>query len=216
MAKAGFLRFKKLRFYFAWPSAVLLAFYARTNNSGFLTGIPVIALGETLRIWSQGCIQKRTRLATAGPYAYTRNPLYLSNFLIGLGFVLTFSNIFLTALYLFGFFVLYRGTIMEEEMFLSKEYGNLYKDYLSKVPRFFPNFTSYQNRSDQTFDMDQVFRHGEHITFLTILLILASLYLRQAWYQAGGGFYSSHHELFWFSIFLTTILLVAMFHRKFK
>ncbi len=216
MSRFSFMRFKKLRFYFAWPFAILLSFVAKTTMLGFAVGIPIIAAGEFLRIWSQGSIHKRVRLANSGPYAYMRNPLYLSNFLIGLGFVMIFSNVWILLSYLAGFFILYRGTILEEENVLGEQYGNLYRDYCSKVPRFFPTLRPYGDRSKDPFEFNLIFQHGEHITFLTILFLLLGLYLRQEWYQTGSGFYSSHPNLFWFAITIFVALFACMIYRKFK
>ena len=216
MSQFSFLRFKKLRFYFAWPFATFIALTAKTTALGFWLGIPVIVSGEALRVWSQGHIEKRTRLANSGPYAYVRNPLYLSNYLIGLGFVLIFSNLWILLIYSIGFFILYQGTIREEENFLLGEYQDSYQDYFKRVPRFFPTLEAYPNRSNQNFTWQLVWRHGEHVTFLTILLLVISLYLRQEWYQKGSGFYSNHLFLFWFGMLILILLVASALHRKFK
>lgn len=216
MSQRGLLRFKKLRFSVGWLFAIALFVFARTSDFGFLVGIPVIFLGETLRIWSQGHIEKRTRLANSGPYAHTRNPLYLSNFLIGLGFVLVLSNCCFMLAYLIGFFVLYYGTILEEEKFLLKEYGYMYEEYCRRVPRFFPSLTPYESRSGHGFQWALVWKHGEHITFSTILLLLVVLFLRQEWYQKGVSFFSSQLPFFFGAVFLLIVLVFFMIQRKLK
>lgn len=209
------VEFKKLRLYFAWVFAFLIVFFAKTTNSGFVWGIPVILAGETLRIWAQGTIRKRVQLATSGPYSYTRNPLYLSNFLIGLGFVMILSNIWLILIYMIGFYILYSGTIREEEQFLSGKYGTLYKEYCAHVPRFWPSARAYQQSSD-SFDWKLAHQHGEEVTFASILLILLGLFLRQEWYQNENGFYSTQLPFFWLFIFIFVGLIFLMVKRKLK
>ncbi|MBI4387605.1 MAG: isoprenylcysteine carboxylmethyltransferase family protein [Candidatus Omnitrophica bacterium] len=216
MAKFAFLRFKKLRFYLAWPFAVVLFFVARTNDISFIVGIPIILIGETLRIWAQGCIEKSVRIANFGPYAYMRNPLYLANFLIGLGFVVVLWDPWVFLIYQVGFFILYHGTIRDEEEFLKKEFGLIYQDYYEKVPRFFPSIQPYANRSQTPFRWELVWKHGENITFLTIVLLLITLYLRQEWYQEGNSVYSGQIFLFWVAVAIALVLAVSRIYRRFQ
>ena len=191
---------KHPRFYLTWITAVLIAFFGRTTDYGFTLGVPIVVMGEFVRVWSQGSIRKKIRLSDSGPYAYTRNPLYLGNFLIGLGFVTIFSNLFLTAIYLVGFYFVYNNTIKKEEEYLSGAYGQIFADYCSAVPRFFPSIRPYAKRSGYAFDFSLLLHHGEPITICALVLLCLALYLRQEWYQAGNGFMSSHGGLFYSAV----------------
>ncbi len=210
------LPFKKLRLYFAWIFAIFLAAALPTVKMGFAIGIPVIAAGEVLRIWSQGSIQKRIRLATGGPYAYVRNPLYVSNFLIGFGFVLFFYNGWLTFVYCAGFFVLYRGTVIEEEQFLMKQYGEIYQQYLEQVPRFFPRWKPFLRDSDQTFNWKLVLQHGENVTFLSIILLVFMLLMKHERFLRGGNVWGSASWLLIGGLITVLLLAFSMIQRKFK
>ncbi|HEU4837195.1 MAG TPA: methyltransferase, partial [Pyrinomonadaceae bacterium] len=63
-------------------------FFARPTPRALLIGASVSVLGLALRAWAAGHIRKNAQLATSGPYAFTRNPLYLGSFLLGLGFTI--------------------------------------------------------------------------------------------------------------------------------
>lgn len=216
MSKFGIFKFRRPRFYAAWISATLIVIFGRTSDYGFFLGIPIIFLGELVRIWSQGSIQKKVRLSDSGPYAYTRNPLYLGNFLIGLGFVTIFSNLLLMAIFLVGFFFIYNDTIKKEEEYLSGAYGPLFQTYCDQVPRFFPGLRPYANRSGYPFDPKLVLHHGEPITVCALILISIALYLRQVWYQDGGGFLSSCNVLFYTAICVSILLIWFVIQRKRK
>jgi len=211
-------RFKKpkLRFYLSWICAAVIVTIAKTSTIGFLTGIPVIVCGELLRIWAQGCIEKRTKLAVWGPYAFTRNPLYVGNFLIGLGFVLILSNLWILIAYNVGFFFLYRHLIGAEEKYLSSVYGAQFQEYCDQVPRFFPGFKRFHSNSPEFFTWQRLQKTSEPITLSGILLILASLYLRQIWLQEGAGLFSRQMEFFYLWLFLAVMLVFFLLQRRFK
>ena len=176
-------------------------------------GLPVISVGEGLRVWSQSSIVKKKELTVWGPYAYLRNPLYLSNFLIGLGFMVILYNPWLLLIYLTGFGMLYSRIIGEEENSLLARYGALYRDYCARVPRIFPKFVSVSSPS-KPFRWSLVFKNGEHVTFLSILLILIGLYLRQEWFQDRKIFFPARHLMIDSAFFLAAILAGCLLYRK--
>ncbi len=212
----GIFKFRRPRFHFAWISLTLLAIYGRTSEFGFQLGVPIVILGELVRIWSQGSIQKKIRLSDSGPYAYVRNPLYLGNFLIGLGFATMFSNLFLLVLYVIGFFLIYRQTIKKEEEYLSGAYGKTFQDYCNSVPRFFPSLKPYPKRSGYPFDINLVLHHGEPITICAIIFLCIGLFLRQEWFQNERGFLGGYTGLFYAEILVGILALFFVIQRKFK
>lgn len=181
--KFSFHRFRKLRLYFAWPFAIVVAIFAKSTNQGFWMGAPVIAIGETIRIWAHGYLRKARQLATSGPYAYVRNPLYLGNFLIGLGFCLIIWHPIVVAVFVIGFFIVYWLTVKGEEQRLTFKFGDAYLDYFRSVPRFLPSLVPYRRRAKALFAFHRVWGHGEHITILAMIELFLLLYLRQEFYQ---------------------------------
>lgn len=161
----------------------IFLYLATPTRTAILTGVPFILLGETIRTWASGFIKKDRELAQGGPYALTRNPLYLGNFLIGVGFSLMANNPALLILFLTVFAVIYGFTIKNEERSLLNKFGDSYLAYKSRVPVFFPvriiplyppfkkgdkgGFACWRNFS-LNFDWQLIWKHREHHTWLGI------------------------------------------------
>jgi len=91
-----------------------------------------------VRAYAAGCLNKNQILATGGPYARTRNPLYLGSLIMGVGFALAGGS-WIPGLALVGLFVLIYWPVMRrEEAYLREEFGGGYSSYASAVPFFFP------------------------------------------------------------------------------
>ncbi len=101
-------------------------------------GAVVALLGLLLRAWSAAHLMKNQQLATSGPYAHTRNPLYLGSSLMGLGFAIAGASWILGAAFAAFFLAVYWPVIRREEQFLRQEFGETYQRYTAEVPLFFP------------------------------------------------------------------------------
>jgi hypothetical protein len=128
------------RFQLAWVFAFFLIFSARQYPT--LLGILICFLGATLRFLASGFLRKEAKLAVGGPYAHTRNPLYLGTFLMALGATLSVGAYLLTALMAVVFFFNYHYVIQHEEAKLPSYFGNAYLAYCNLVPRFIPRVLS--------------------------------------------------------------------------
>jgi hypothetical protein len=128
------------RFQLAWVFAILLVFSARQYPG--LPGILICFLGATLRFVASGYLRKEAKLAVGGPYAHTRNPLYLGTFLMALGATLSVGAYGLTVAMAIVFFFNYHYVIQHEEAKLPSYFGNAYLEYCSLVPRFLPRLSS--------------------------------------------------------------------------
>ncbi len=106
----------------------------------------LVLCGEALRIWGVGHIGRKSRssdvhasrLVTNGPYAYTRNPLYLGGFFLTLGLSLLTGSLWIAAGCLAYWALIYNPIIREEERFLTQTFGQAYTDYCRTVPRWWP------------------------------------------------------------------------------
>ena len=99
----------------------------------------VLALaGLLLRAWSAGYLVKSQTLATRGPYALTRNPLYLGSALMGLGFALAGGSWGLGVAFLAYFVAVYWPVMRREAQSLRAQFGQAYDRYAETVPLFFP------------------------------------------------------------------------------
>ncbi|MFA5039124.1 MAG: isoprenylcysteine carboxylmethyltransferase family protein [Candidatus Omnitrophota bacterium] len=174
------IRFKKLRLWIAYPAFIVFPLVARVTDVSLAAGIGVIFLGLLVRFWASGYITKSRVLTTSGPYAYTRNPLYLGNFLLGLGVVVVANNAWLTLYYAVTFLIIYAGTIREEQNVLEEKFGPEYKAYVKSVPMFFPKFRRFPGAVDKPFSLRQSFKNGEFIRICGFSLLAVFLFL---WYS---------------------------------
>lgn len=171
-----------------WVSAVVFLLFflaARPTLLSMVIGIPVVFLGEAIRIWSSGHIVKNDSLTMSGPYRLTRNPLYVGNFFLGLGFVLMAGLPLMIFVFLPVFYFIYDATIAQEEKFLTQRYGEAFKSYQKTVPRFFPKL-SLSASSTGSFNWSLVKKHREMKTWLAILAGVL-LFLFKMWIYPGAS-----------------------------
>ena len=112
-------------------------------------GLGLLLLGLGLRVWAAGFAGRHTRtskiegskLATSGPYAHVRNPIYLGSVILGYGIVLLIGDRRLLVPCTLTFLTLYFGLIPAEEEFLSRKFEEEYQAYRLRVPRFLPRIS---------------------------------------------------------------------------
>lgn len=99
--------------------------------------------GLWLRAYASGYVKKNAELAMTGPYAHTRNPLYLGSMLIAAGFALALASWAVAAVLAAGFAIIYIPTIASEERFLLSAFPE-FEEYCRRVPRILPRLTPAQ------------------------------------------------------------------------
>lgn len=146
-----------------WLAVPLVALLSKPTVLLVGVGAVIAAVGLVIRGWAAGTIHKNQTLTTGGPYAFTRNPLYLGSFLMGVGIATATGSIWLFALFLIFFSWVYRGTIQKEARFLEQSYGDRFRSYAAEVPAFVPRITPF--RPDEphptAFSMDRYLRNRE-------------------------------------------------------
>ncbi len=158
----------------SFTGAAFFLYFATPSRTSVFTGIPFIILGEFMRTWASGYIKKNEVLSQSGPYAITRNPLYVGNFLIGTGFSIMTGRVILLLLFLAGFLYIYKLTIQNEEKFLSDKFGEIFAVYKERVPVFFPvkllsSGSESGDDSNSHFEWQLVLKHREYNTWLGII-----------------------------------------------
>ena len=126
--------------------ALLLVIFAKPQYPGILIGMVLIFLGEGIRIWAAGHLQKNEVLTVTGPYAYVKNPLYIGSILITAGFCILADSVYLLAAAFFMFcfhYIPYKKKVEGDRM--KKIFGSQYEDYDGKVPDYLPRWTPYSN-----------------------------------------------------------------------
>jgi protein-S-isoprenylcysteine O-methyltransferase Ste14 len=135
-------------------------------------GGAIALIGLALRAWSAGHIRKNDALATSGPYAYTRNPLYLGSFVLGLGFTIASGRPWLGLLFAALFLGIYLPVMRVEASTLSQLFGDDYARYAEAVPLFVPRITAYQDpkTAGVKFDPGLYLRYREYQAALGLAL----------------------------------------------
>ena len=127
--------------------AFLLLVFAKPQFSGVLTGMFLIFLGEGIRIWAAGHLQKNEALTVTGPYAYVKNPLYIGSILITAGFCIMADNVYILAAAFFMFcfhYIPYKKKVEGDR--LRRIFGSQFEDYDEKVPEYLPRRTPYSDK----------------------------------------------------------------------
>jgi protein-S-isoprenylcysteine O-methyltransferase Ste14 len=159
---------------------VLALLLARPSGLSLLLSLPLVLGGEALRIWASGHIEKTRRLATGGPYARTRNPLYLGSVLLALGLATASASswvVLAVAAYLLAF---YPSVMREEASFLRQAFPEEYGLWARDVPLFFPRIDAAGPRQT-TFSWARVAANREWRTAAALPLVLALLLARALW-----------------------------------
>jgi protein-S-isoprenylcysteine O-methyltransferase Ste14 len=104
-----------------------------------LCGLPVAVLGVCLRGWAAGHLAKNELLATSGPYARVRNPLYLGTLLAAAGLAIAARSLPLAVLFAAVFLLIYLPVIELEEQHLRKLFP-AYAAYAAETPMLWPRF----------------------------------------------------------------------------
>ena len=139
-------------------------------------GIAIIGLA--LRAWSAGHIRKNSALATSGPYAHTRNPLYLGSFLLGVGFTIASGQPWLAIPFAALFMGIYFPVMRVEATHLAGAFGENYEEYARAVPLFLPRISAYKADETTRFDASLYMRYREYRAALGLLVAWALLALK--------------------------------------
>ena len=110
-------------------TAIAALILARPTWSSWSAGLAVAVMGEGIRVWAAGHLEKSREVTTSGPYRWMRHPLYVGSSILALGVVIAAKSYLLGALA-----VLYLGTtipaaIRSEEAFLRGTFGDAYDRY---------------------------------------------------------------------------------------
>ena len=124
--------------------ALVYFWLARPDAVSLWTGGVVILAGLLVRGWAAGVLEKDRELAVSGPYAFTRNPLYLGSFVIGVGAAVAGGRIWIGVVFLAFFIWAYRGPMAREGARLEERFGEAYRRYRGAVPAFLPRLTPYR------------------------------------------------------------------------
>lgn len=171
---------KTLRLPLGFLLGILYLIFARPTALALAVGGTIALAGVLLRAWASGHITKNERLATTGPYAHTRNPLYFGSFLIAAGFAIA-AHWSLLLLVIVFFLLIYAPTIERERANIRNRFPGAYEEYSRNVPGFLPRPTPWrpaETMDGEGFSTALYLKHGEWKAGLTYLLVMTWLITR--------------------------------------
>jgi protein-S-isoprenylcysteine O-methyltransferase Ste14 len=161
---------------------VLAAVYlwlARPSYASIVLGAAVAGIGIMLRALASGHVKKDEELTTTGPYAYTRNPLYLGSAIIAIGFAIAAQSVWIVVLIVVMFAAIYVPVVRAEEAYLRSRFPE-YAAYAAHVPRFIPRLSSISSPGSG-FSLQLYLRHREYNAIVGALLVIAVLVAKLIW-----------------------------------
>jgi protein-S-isoprenylcysteine O-methyltransferase Ste14 len=132
---------RRIRVPLGFVLAALFLWLADPTFRSLLYSLVLVIPGLALRAAASGHVQKNRELTTTGPYAYTRNPLYLGSILIGVGFAVAANSMWLAVALIAMFLAIYLPVMRSEEEFLRSTFAE-FDAYAKRVPRLLPRFSS--------------------------------------------------------------------------
>jgi protein-S-isoprenylcysteine O-methyltransferase Ste14 len=154
--------------------AIVYFWLAKPTWTFIAIGAGIAAIGIAIRAAAAGHVKKNRELTTTGPYAYTRNPLYLGSMIIALGFGIASRNWWVAVAIVVLFLAIYLPVIRSEEAFLRSEFPG-FDEYCAKVPRLIPRMRTSSVTAKGAFSRDLYLRHREYNAIIGALAMIAAL-----------------------------------------
>lgn len=173
------------------------------QSSAVAWSLALVLPGLWLRAYAAGYVKKNRELTVTGPYAHTRNPLYLGSMLIAAGFAVALMSWPMALVLACGFALIYIPVIASEEQFLRNTFAG-FDDYCRQVPRLIPRLTAAPiPRQEEDPPGARQPEAGSKAGFSL------QLYLKHREYNAAIG-----ATLLYFSLLFLRPVLAAIFHKS--
>jgi protein-S-isoprenylcysteine O-methyltransferase Ste14 len=173
--------FARWRVRLGYPLAIVVLYFSKPTPRSILLGAVVGVLGLSVRAHAAGYLHKQEVLTVTGPYAHTRNPLYLGSAILALGAGMA-THSWISALILIVYFAVVYSIVMQREANeLLLRHGASFEEYARAVPLFVPRLTAAKLTGDSggSFSFAQYRKNHEwqaSIGFLFLLIVLSMLW----------------------------------------
>lgn len=163
--------------------AAIYLLFAEPTAARLLAGALVSLVGLAIRAASAGHVRKNRRLAVGGPYAYTRNPLYLGSAIAAIGFAIAGGRWWFYLLFAFFFAAVYLPVIRSEQAHLTNLFGEEYIAYARTVPLLLPRWRPWRAPGvpPERFDLKLYCHNREYEALAAFLVIVVALWAKMVW-----------------------------------
>jgi protein-S-isoprenylcysteine O-methyltransferase Ste14 len=170
---------RRIRVPLGFVFAALFLWLARPTPLFLALSLLLVVPGLLLRGFASGYVKKNAELTTTGPYAYTRNPLYLGSILIAVGFALAARSFWIALVLVALFLAIYLPVIRSEEQYLRSVFPG-FDDYAAQVPRLLPRLVpARQPHADPGAFSSALYRkHREYNALIGAVSMYAALILK--------------------------------------
>ena len=169
--------FVRWRVRLGYPLSFAVLYFSEPTPRSILLGALTGVIGLVVRAYAAGYLHKQEVLTVTGPYAYTRNPLYLGSAVLALGAAIA-TRSWISAAILMAYFAVFYSIVMQREAKeLHVRHGASFEEYARAVPLFIPRLTATKLPGDSagSFSLAQYGKNQEWqaaIGFLFLLLVL--------------------------------------------
>ena len=174
---------RRIRVPLGFLFAVFYFWRARPDWLSLAAGAAVVAVGVFLRAMASGHVKKNEQLATTGPYAYCRNPLYLGSIIIAIGFAVASRDVWVGIAIIGLFALIYVPVIRSEEAFLRERFPE-FESYARRVPRLLPNTVWFPGLTSG-FARELYRQHREYNAWIGAAAMLAALVVKMIWFPGS-------------------------------
>lgn len=170
---------RRIRVPLGFAFALVFLWLARPTPMFLLLGLVLVVPGLLLRGYASGYVKKNAELTTTGPYAYTRNPLYLGSMLIAFGFAVAARSFWIAGVLVVLFAAIYIPVIRSEEDFLRSAFP-AFDAYAATVPRLLPRLVAARGSASTqgVFSAALYRKHREYHALLGAAGMYAALILK--------------------------------------
>jgi protein-S-isoprenylcysteine O-methyltransferase Ste14 len=172
---------RRIRVPLGFVFAGLYIWLARPTWRSIVLGSGIAVVGLIIRALASGHVRKNEELTMTGPYAITRNPLYLGSLIIALGFALASRSWIIAAIAAAMLLLIYIPVIRSEEEFLRAHFPE-FDDYCRNVPRLFPRLNLAQG-SAGSFSAHLYWKHREYNAAVGAAAIVGVLVIKVLWFR---------------------------------
>ena len=173
---------RRIRVPLGFVFAAAYLWLAQPTVKSIIIGSAVCVPGLWLRALASGHIRKNEQVTSGGPYAYTRNPLYLGSTILAAGFAIASRSLVVAAILAAIFVAVYLPVIWAEEEFLRSRFPD-YAAYAERVPRFLPRLRRNPAAPQTAFSPRLYWSHREYSALAGAIVMLGALTLKLLWFS---------------------------------